>query len=223
MGTRTAKAFLDLGGKPMVVHSLRTLSGVRSVASIVVVTHADQEGQATEVLHEHGPWVVPVQLVRGGAERQDSVAAGLDAVHRNATFVLVHDAARPFVSLSCAQACVDAAATHGAAIAAMASPDTVKLVDQDSVIVETLDRRRIWLAQTPQVFRASLLREAYHQASLDGFMGTDDAALFERLGYPVHIVPGEPTNRKITTPDDLRWAACHLQAHTGPGGQADRS
>ena len=134
------------------------------------------------------------------------------------TLLLVHDAARPFVSLECVEACVAAAATHGAAIAAVAAHDTVKLADPDSVIIETLDRRRIWLAQTPQVFRTDLLREAYQRARSDGFVATDDAALVERLGHAVRIVPGESTNRKITTPDDLRWAEWYLQAR-GERGQ----
>jgi 2-C-methyl-D-erythritol 4-phosphate cytidylyltransferase len=140
--------------------------------------------------------------------------AVLDA---DAALVLVHDAARPFVSLECIEACVAAAASHGAAIAAVAAHDTVKLADPDSVIIETLDRRRIWLAQTPQVFRTALLREAYQRARSDGFVATDDAALVEHLGHAVRIVPGEPTNRKITTPDDLRWAEWYLQARSGLG------
>lgn len=213
MGVPTAKAFLNLGGMPLVVYSLRTLGRVSTVTSMVLVVSADQETHASDIVHDHGPWSFPIQLVRGGAERQDSVAAGLEAVEADAALVLVHDAARPFVSLNCVQACADVAATHGAAIAAVAAYDTVKLADSDLVIVDTLDRRRIWLAQTPQVFRSTLLREAYAQARRDGFAGTDDAALVERLGHPVRIVPGELTNRKITTADDLRWAEWYLQTH----------
>ena len=211
MGATTAKAFLNLGGLPMAVHALRTLNRLPSLTSIVLVVGADQETRATEIVQLYGPWRFQVRLARGGAERQDSVAAGLAALDAEAALVLVHDAARPFVSVECIAACIAAGATHGAAITAVAAHDTVKLAGPDSVIIETLDRRRVWLAQTPQVFRADLLREAYQRACSVGVVATDDAALVERLGHAVRIVPGEPTNRKITTPDDLRWAEWYLQ------------
>jgi len=218
MGNATAKAFLDLGGTPLAVHALRTLNRLPSLTSIVLVVSTDQETRAAEIVQRYGPWTSPVRIARGGTERQDSVAAGLAALDAGDTLALVHDAARPFVSLECVEACVAAAAIYGAAIAAVAAHDTVKLADLDSVNVEeTLDRRRIWLAQTPQVFRTALLREAYRRARSDGFVATDDAALVERLGHAVRIVPGEPTNRKITTPDDLRWAEWYLQARGDPG------
>ena len=213
MGGATPKAFLGLGGTPLAIYSLRTLSRIPALSSVVLVVSADQQASATQIVRDYGPWPSPVQVVRGGAERQDSVAAGLKAVPPDTGLVLVHDAARPFASLRSVRACVDAAATHGAAILAVAAHDTVKLADPNAVIVETLDRRCVWLAQTPQVFHSELLRDAYNQAQRDGFVGTDDAALVERLGHPVHIVPGEASNRKITTPEDLRWAEWYLQAH----------
>jgi 2-C-methyl-D-erythritol 4-phosphate cytidylyltransferase len=216
MGVPTPKAFLDVGGSPMAVYSLRTLSRVTGLTTIVLVIGADQEARATDIVDQYGPWPVPTKLVCGGAERQDSVAAGLEVVEAETDLVLVHDAARPFVSLTCVQSCIDTAGMHGAAIAAVAAHDTVKRVNSNCVIVETLDRTQIWLAQTPQVFRAALLREAYRQALRDGYVGTDDAALVERLAHPIHIVPGEPTNRKITTPDDLCWAEWYLQTHPTP-------
>jgi len=163
-----------------------------------------------------------MEVVQGGAERQDSVAAGLARVDAAADLVIVHDAARPFVSLACLTACVEAAAAGGAAIVAVPAHDTVKRVDASGVIVDTPDRRTIWLAQTPQVFRFALLRRAYEQAQHDGFVGTDDASLVERLGAPVRVVPGEPRNRKITTPDDLLWAESHLRAQAaGPMHRQD--
>ena len=218
MGAAVPKAFLTLGGMPMAVRCLRTLSHLPNLTSITLVVSADQEARGSEVLHRYASWSVPTRLARGGAERQDSVAAGLQMIEVDANLVLIHDAARPFVSLSCVQACVDAAAAHGAAIVAVAAQDTVKRVDSDTVIVETLDRRRIWLAQTPQVFRPTLLRDAFERARRDGFTATDDAALVEHLGHPVHIVPGDATNRKITTPDDVRWAEWYLEQGRLTGG-----
>lgn len=196
----------------MAVHSLRTLSGLPGLASIVLVITAAHHEKATEMLSQYGPWSVSIHLTAGGTERQDSVAAGLATVDAGADLVIVHDAARPFVSFACLTACVDAATASGAAIAAVPVRDTVKIVDANATIAQTLDRQSIWLAQTPQVFRASLLRQAYERARRDGYLATDDAMLVERMGATVRIVPSESTNQKITTPDDLRWAEWYLQS-----------
>lgn len=196
----------------MVVYSLRTLSGIPQLASIVLVVAGECLDEAATLVARYGPWPVPVHLARGGMERQDSVAAGLALLDPSVDLVIVHDAARPFVSLACVTSCIRAAQENGAAIAAVPARDTVKVVGGDGAIVRTLDRQTIWLAQTPQVFRLPLLQQAYAQARQDGYLATDDAALVERIGATVHVVPGEPTNRKITTPDDLRWAEWYLQA-----------
>ncbi len=196
----------------MVVYCMRTFSRLPGLTSILLVAATDAFGLATSTVEEYAPWPVPVRIVAGGAERQDSVAAGLAALEDAVDVVLVHDAARPFVTLACVDACVQAAARHGAAIVAERARDTVKLVRDQGVIAETLDRRSIWLAQTPQGFRTALLREAYERARRDGVVATDDAALVERLGHPVHVVEGGPSNRKITTPEDLRWAEVVVRA-----------
>jgi len=212
MGTTTAKAFLLLAGMPLLIYSLRTLVALRHMVSLILVVGRDERILAEEVLRQHGPWPVPIQLVDGGAERQDSVAAGLAIVDEMIDLVIVHDAARPFVSRACVEACVEAARVSGAAIVAMPAHDTVKLLGEDEAIDRTLDRRRVWLAQTPQIFRTALMRQAYAQAQRDGYRATDDAALVERLGVKVRVVPGESTNQKVTTPDDLRWAEWYLHA-----------
>jgi len=206
MGAPLAKAFLPLGGQPMLVHSLRTISQADGVTSIVLVVAADEIQRATQVVATSTPWQVPIELTPGGTERQDSVAAGLAAIPRASDLVLVHDAARPFVSTTCVNACVAAAQATGAAIVAVPANDTVKVVGEEGTIARTLDRRTIWLAQTPQVFRTPLLREAYNRARRDGYAATDDAALVERLGVPVRIIEGDARNRKITTAEDLSWA-----------------
>jgi 2-C-methyl-D-erythritol 4-phosphate cytidylyltransferase len=195
----------------MVVYALRTLAAVPEVRSIVLVVAADQSERAADVLHKHGPLPVPIHLAHGGAERQDSVAAGLMRADPSADLVIVHDAARPFVSLGCVMACIEAAARGGAAIAALPARDTVKLVSTEGIVTDTLDRRTIWLAQTPQVFRASLLRQAYERARRDVYVGTDDAALVERIGGVIRVVPGEWANQKITTQADLDWAEWYLR------------
>ena len=201
-----AKAFLPVAGQPMLVYSLQTLSTIPGVTALILVVAGDECRHAEAVLQTRGHWPLPIRIVVGGAERQDSVAAGLAVVDAGADLVLVHDAARPFVTPECASACVAAAATAGAVIAAVPATDTVKVADAEGWIVATPDRSRLWLAQTPQVFRSALLKEAYRRAAEEGRVATDDAALVEELGHRVRVVPGNPENRKITTPDDLRWA-----------------
>jgi 2-C-methyl-D-erythritol 4-phosphate cytidylyltransferase len=211
MGATGGKGLVAVGGQPMALYSLRTLTRLRDLLSIVLVVGADQLQRAASMVANFGPWPVPVQLACGGPERQDSVAAGLALVDPAADLVAVHDAARPFVPLRCFQACIETAARSGAAIVAVPAQDTIKVVGQNNEIVETLDRRTVWLAQTPQVFRADLLRRAYAQARADGYTATDDAMLVERLGVTVCVVAGESVNRKITTPDDLEWAESYLR------------
>jgi 2-C-methyl-D-erythritol 4-phosphate cytidylyltransferase len=211
MGAVGGKGFLAVGGEPMAIYSIRTLVKLRDLLSIVLVLGADHQKRAASIVADFGPWPIPVYLTRGGAERQDSVAAGLALVDPAADLVIVHDAARPFVPLRCFQACIETAVRSGAAIVAVPAHDTIKVVDAEMEIVKTLDRRTIWLAQTPQVFRADLLRRAYAQARADRYTATDDAMLVERLGVTVRVVPGELVNRKITTPDDLDWAESYLR------------
>jgi 2-C-methyl-D-erythritol 4-phosphate cytidylyltransferase len=211
MGAAGGKGFLAVGAQPMAIYSIRTLVQLSDLLSIVLVVGSEQQGRAASILSDYGPWPVPIHLACGGAERQDSVNAGLALVGSGADLIAVHDAARPFVPLRCFQACIETAAHGGAAIVAVPAHDTIKVVDTRHQVVETLDRRTVWLAQTPQVFRADLLRRAYAQARADGYTATDDATLVERLGATVQVVPGESVNRKITTPDDLLWAESHLR------------
>lgn len=195
----------------MLTYSLRTLGQLPGMLSIVLVVGSDQHDRARSVLAKFGPWPVPIHLAVGGAERQDSVAAGLACADSAADLIVVHDAARPFVSMQAATECLEAAAASGAAIVAIPAHDTVKVVATDHVVVETLDRKTIWLAQTPQAFRTGLLRQSYARAQHDGYVATDDAMLVERLGIPVRVVAGEAANRKITTPDDLQWAEWYVR------------
>jgi 2-C-methyl-D-erythritol 4-phosphate cytidylyltransferase len=156
-----------------------------------------------------------VEIVLGGAERADSVQNALARVRPEAEFVAVHDAARPLLVESWITSIFEAAVQHGAVIPAIRTSSTVKRVT-NGVIVETVPRDELWQAQTPQVFRTDLLREAF--AKRDGFVATDEAQLVERLGHPVHVVEGSPMNFKITTPDDFRMAEAVLDALPKPKG-----
>lgn len=156
-----------------------------------------------------------VEIVIGGGERADSVQNALARVRSDAEFVAVHDAARPLLVEAWVTAIFEAAARHGAAIPAVRTASTVKRV-KDDVIVETVPRDDLWQAQTPQVFRTELLREAF--AKRGGFNATDEAQLVERIGHPVHVVEGSPMNFKITTADDFRMAEAVLDVLPKPKG-----
>jgi 2-C-methyl-D-erythritol 4-phosphate cytidylyltransferase len=148
---------------------------------------------------------VSVSVVPGGASRQESVGRALQAVPADAALIVVHDAVRPFVTRVLIDDVLAAARVEGAAICALPIAETVKRV-AEGWVETTLDRSTLWAVQTPQAFRAALLREAHDKARRDGFVGTDDAMLVERLGHRVRVVPGSERNVKITTPADLRRA-----------------
>jgi 2-C-methyl-D-erythritol 4-phosphate cytidylyltransferase len=205
MGGRTPKQFLRLPDAPILLATVTHFARRRSVARIVVVAPADGVVRATRLLKPLGAWT-EIQVVAGGRERQDSVALGLDALgSRFPPIIVVHDGVRPFITTALIDAVTAAALEHGAAICALPVRETVKRV-RDGFVEATIDRVALWSVQTPQAFRAELLREAHDKARRDGFQGTDDAMLVERLGHRVRVVPGLDQNLKITTRADLRAA-----------------
>jgi len=203
-GGPVAKQFQPLAGRPMLAVTASRFVGLPGLGRVIVVAPPDAFRECRALL---APLGLPLRLAPAGNERQQSVANGLAVVDPDCAIVAVHDAARPLVRREQVVACVDAARATGAAILATPVPDTVKRV-RDERIIGTIDRRDLWLAQTPQAFRVDVLRRA-HAAAPEG-AATDDAALVERLGLPVAIVAGDPNNRKITTPDDLVWAEAFL-------------
>ncbi len=206
LGSNLPKALIPVAGKPMVVWTIDALEQTPIVDAIVVVAPADHIGTFERLRTENG-WQKVVAIVAGGTDRQQSVWNGLQAIPEETQWVIVHDAARPLVKPSLVVAVWEAAVEIGtAAIAALPCPDTVKRTLDGVLIAETLDREQIWLAQTPQVFAADLLREAHEQAIRDGCSATDDAMLVERLGVPIRLVTGDFTNIKITHPADLAVA-----------------
>jgi 2-C-methyl-D-erythritol 4-phosphate cytidylyltransferase len=209
-GGAEPKQFQPLGGRPMLVVAASRFLGLASLARLIVVVAPDVTERAAAMLEPLG---LPLRFAAAGAERQQSVASGIAALDPECAIVAVHDAARPLVALADVEACVAAARKTGAALLSTPVPDTVKRV-ADGRIVETVPRGDLWLAQTPQIFRADVLRRAHAAAPADG-AATDDAALVELLGLPVAIVPGDPRNRKVTTPDDLVWAESVLAAEAG--------
>ncbi len=211
LGGKTPKAFVDLGGKVLLVRALDRLLGFPGFKWVQpVISREDLDRYAALELPGDPRLAKPVI---GGAERQDSVAAGLAALPAEIDLVAIHDAARCRVEVADVARVVAAAERHGAALLAAPVPDTVKHV-KDAVVISTPDRRACWGAQTPQVFHRALYAEALEKARADGFQGTDDAQLVERMGAPVHVVPGDPGNFKITGPEDLARAE-HLLAREG--------
>jgi len=197
-GTGQPKQLFSIGGQAILERSVNAFLDHDNVDDVVVALPAELASQPPAYL-ANAP--KPLRVVVGGARRRDSVAAAFDVVSDRCDVVVIHDAARPFVSAALIDRTIDAAAESGAALAALASRDTVKHV-HDRLVLSTLDRRTIFLAQTPQAFRRSVLRDALAIAG----DATDEAALAEQAGHRVVVVEGESTNIKITTPDDVAIA-----------------
>jgi 2-C-methyl-D-erythritol 4-phosphate cytidylyltransferase/2-C-methyl-D-erythritol 2,4-cyclodiphosphate synthase len=206
VGADRPKQFLEIGGRSLLDMSVSAIAASRRVDDIVVAVPMDHLDEVRSRLRDAGK---PVAIVAGGRRRQDSVANALGRVAPESDIVVVHDAARPFVTQDVIDRTIDAAATYGAAIAAIPARDTVKqasagLVEGSHVVQTTLRREEIFLAQTPQAFRRHVLERAFEVAgALDA---TDEAMLAERAGFQVHLVPGDPANIKVTTPADLESA-----------------
>ncbi|WP_138496076.1 2-C-methyl-D-erythritol 4-phosphate cytidylyltransferase [Paenibacillus pinistramenti] len=204
MGTSESKQYLHLDGKPIIVHTLEVFQKEPLVSEIVLVTGQQDIDRCRQWVDSFGLSKV-TRVISGGAERQDSVYKGLQEL--TAEWVLVHDGVRPFVSGALIRSCFEGALDSGASVLAVPVKDTVKVADAEGYVSATPDRRSLWAIQTPQAFRRSELMRAHEQAKADGFTGTDDSMLAERLGMKVKLVDGDYSNIKITTPEDLDYAA----------------
>jgi 2-C-methyl-D-erythritol 4-phosphate cytidylyltransferase len=211
LGHSTPKAFVPLGGAPLLRYALSAIARVEAIGEAIVTLPSGMESNARAEIR-HAGLDLPVKLTPGGAERQDSVRIGLELTSALAEVVVVHDAARPFATPDSFAATIAAAARAGAAIAAIPLADTLKRVSEPNLIVETVPRAALWLAQTPQAFRRDLLVEAHRRALAAGIVATDDADLVQRLGATVEVVPGAALNFKITTAEDLEIAAAIVAA-----------
>ncbi len=204
-GAPVPKAFLSLGGRSLVVRAIEALAARPEIERIVPVLPAADLARWNALARDFAGARKLAEPVAGGAQRQDSMRAGLAALPADLEWVAVHDAARPLLRAEQVGRVLEAAARTGAALLAVPVRDTLKRVDAGR-ITATLDRSETWAAQTPQVFRISLLRAALAKADADGFVGTDEAQLVERLGVPVAVVEGDVRNLKITWPEDLELA-----------------
>ena len=203
MGTEESKQYLELKGKPILVHTIERFENIGFIDEIVLVV-GEQDIARCQAWLEQFKWKKIKAIVAGGKERQQSVYKGL--LHIGTEWTMVHDGVRPFVSESAIERCCQSAEQFQAAVLAVPVKDTIKQVDEQGSIVATPDRKSLWAIQTPQAFRHELLLDAHRQAEAAGFIGTDDAMVVEWIGAKVVVAEGEYTNIKITTPEDLPWA-----------------
>jgi 2-C-methyl-D-erythritol 4-phosphate cytidylyltransferase len=216
MGAETPKQFLELNGTPIVILSLRRIAACPQVTDIIVATRADEVARLEERIKQE-KLKQSFRVVRGGDSRQDSVASALREVPDDTEIVLVHDAVRPFVTVEQIARVIEEARRCQAAILGIPAMDTVKEVKRASLpedvalIVGTMPRERVVLAQTPQAFATKLLKEAFARAQADGVNASDEAGLVERIGHDVHVVLGSERNMKITKPSDMELARFYLE------------
>ena len=209
-----SKQFTELGGVPILIHTLRKFAACAPVTEIYVALRKKEGEQFRPRLEKEG-LKKPIHIVEGGEHRQESVANALSKIRAAADdIVLVHDAVRPFAEPELIVSVIEAAKKFGAAIAGVPAVDTIKQVERTAdgaVITSTIPRERVVMAQTPQGFRYGILRKAFDEASALGFTGTDEASLAERAGQDVAVVMGSHRNLKITTPADLELAEFYLE------------
>jgi len=203
------KLLTPLAGKPLLVHTLQRLLSVPQVKEVILVIRPDTEESVREILPEpidHGK----IHLTHGGELRQDSVRNGLAVVSPKSNYVMIHDAARPFVTETLVSLVYEAAKANGAAVCGNPSSDTLKQVTAENKVEKTLDRNIVWSVQTPQIFEKNLLRDAYNHVASLGKEVTDDTAAVELFSKPVQIVHYPGINFKVTTPTDWKLATSYL-------------
>jgi 2-C-methyl-D-erythritol 4-phosphate cytidylyltransferase len=206
------KQYLDLSGRPVLAHSIMTFDSCGLVDEIFLVIPKEDVEYCQNKILSLLDLNNQINLVCGGAKRQDSVYNGLKAITKNTDTVVIHDGVRPFIQPDEIEECILVSKKYGACILGTPASDTLKRVDKSDIIETTLSRENIWLAQTPQVFRFDLILKAHETARRDGYVGTDDASLVERLGEDVKIINGGRFNIKITKKEDLAIAKAMFDA-----------
>ena len=206
------KQYLDLSGRPLLAHSIMTFDSSSLVEEIFLVVPKEDAEYCQNKILSLLELKKQTNLIHGGAKRQDSVYNGLQALGKNTKTVVIHDGVRPFVQPEDLKKCILGSKKYGACILGTPASDTLKSVDKSNIIQKTLPRENIWLAQTPQAFQYDLILKAHETAQREGFVGTDDASLVERMGETVKIIDGGRFNIKITTKEDLAVAEAMFDA-----------
>ncbi|MDJ0774998.1 MAG: 2-C-methyl-D-erythritol 4-phosphate cytidylyltransferase [Mastigocoleus sp. MO_167.B18] len=205
MGSDRNKLLLSLLEKPILTWTLLAAQKASSISDITIICQP-HDREEIQIIIDDLKLTKAIKIIRGGSSRQESVYNGLQALPDRAEKVLIHDGARCLITPELFDRCVDSIREIQGLIAAVPVKDTIKVVDEHGIIQNTPERSKLWAAQTPQGFDVKLLKECHEKALDNGWKVTDDAALFERCGLPVKIVPGEETNLKVTTPQDLAIA-----------------
>jgi len=205
MGSDRNKLLLPLWGQPVIAWTLQAAAQSESIEWIGIIGQPHDWPDFNQILAKL-ELNKPVQFIQGGATRQASVYSGLQGLPTDAERVLIHDGARCLATAALFDRCAMALQDCLGLIAAIPVKDTIKVVGDNHLVVSTPDRSQLWAAQTPQGFEVEALRQCHQQGLQNGWEVTDDAALFEQSGLPVHLVPGEETNLKVTTPIDLTIA-----------------
>lgn len=200
------KQYMLLGGKPVLAYTLEAFERSELISEIIVVINNEEHKQFEDCILIPYKFSKIKSVTYGGSTRQESVYNGLIKVTEEIEIVAVHDGARPFVTPDIISNSITAAERSGAACTGVPVKDTIKKADQNRIVEETPDREFLWAIQTPQTFKKEILINAHEKAKADGFSGTDDSVLVERLGYKVQMVMGSYSNIKITTPEDLAFA-----------------
>ena len=211
MQSSTNKNFLEIDDQPILIHTLLKFSKSDKIDKLIIAAASDEISTVKGILAEV-EGLKPFQIVEGGSERQYSIANALKFLPDNCDVVLVHDAARPLISVETIEEVIAAARIYGCAIAAVPEKNTIKVIDDDGFVVDTPPRATLVSVQTPQGFKRDIIVKAYEQAERDNFLGTDDSSLVERLGCKVKIVKSDYKNIKITTPEDILIAEAFLRS-----------
>lgn len=221
MGGERPKQFADLDGRPLIAVTLEKFQQCRAIQDIIlVVPGAEVDACRKEIVEKYGLTKVS-RVLAGGRRRQDSVRIGIEASEGYYELVVIHDGVRPLVTPELIERAVAAAGRHRAVITALPAKETVKEIDERKVVSRTRDRKYIWLAQTPQVFRYGDILDAHQKAALEGRQdATDDAFLLEQIGIPIRVIEGAEDNIKVTTPHDLELV--RLLSGMGRTEQASR-
>ncbi len=210
MGTASRKQYMMLRNRPVLSYALLTFEKCDAIEEIfLVIPRGDEPFCKKEIIDPLRP-NKPIHLVSGGATRQESVYNGLRASDGRFGLVVIHDGVRPLVKIDQVTQCVKVAKKYGSCILAVPASDTIKTVDEHDRVIATMKRHIIRMAQTPQAFHYSLILGAHVASQKEAYVGTDDAELVERCGKVVKVIPGDPYNIKITTPEDFKFAEALL-------------
>ena len=210
MGANVDKLWLEVAGRPVVAHTWKQFNDARCIDEIILVVRDGMQEHFAELAGKFN-FQKPFRLVVGGAERQDSVWNGLEALSARTEIVAIQDAARPCTSAELIAATIEAARETGAAVAAQPVADTIKETDDGKIISRTVDRSKLWSVQTPQTFRLEIIRRAITAARGKNFIFTDDTAACELIGQPVRLVNSSTPNPKVTVPADLPFVESLLR------------